>query len=261
MKVEVAEPGSMTFGPEVFGVLVQYPATDGTVGDLTGLVERAHAAGAMVVVATDLLALTLLRSPGELGVDVAVGSAQRFGVPPGFGGPHAAFFATRDAFRRGLPGGWWGCRRFAGTAGVAVIAGHGGSSRSAGEGHFEHLHGTGAPGEHGNGLCLLPWACRPQGHRGSCPRADRPSGVGAGPIGIAVVNPTFFDTLTVEVPDAAAVLATAREFGVNLRLVDGRRVGLSLDEATTAQEVDLLLRIFGGGTAPGFGWWIRRRWP
>ena len=88
----------------LFGVLVQYPATDGVVRDFAGLAERAHAAGALLVVATDLLALTLLRSPGELGADVALGSAQRFGVPMGYGGPHAAFFATQEEHKRHLPG-------------------------------------------------------------------------------------------------------------------------------------------------------------
>ena len=89
---------------KLFGVLVQYPATDGVIHDFAGLAERAHAAGALLVMATDLLALTLLRSPGELGADIAVGSAQRFGVPMGYGGPHAAFFATRDEYKRHMPG-------------------------------------------------------------------------------------------------------------------------------------------------------------
>ena len=91
-------------GQKLFGVLVQYPATDGVVRDFSGFAERAHAAGALLVMATDLLALTLLRSPGELGADVALGSAQRFGVPMGYGGPHAAFFATKEEHKRHLPG-------------------------------------------------------------------------------------------------------------------------------------------------------------
>ena len=92
------------FSGKVFGALVQYPDTYGAIHDYTGLVEPAHAAGALVTVATDLLALTLLKPPGEFGADIAVGSAQRFGVPLGYGGPHAAFFATRDEFKRHLPG-------------------------------------------------------------------------------------------------------------------------------------------------------------
>ena len=89
---------------EFFGLLLQYPSTDGYVGDYSEFITRAHASGAYVVVATDLLALTLLRSPGEFGADVAVGSSQRFGVPLGFGGPHAAFLATKEEFRRQMPG-------------------------------------------------------------------------------------------------------------------------------------------------------------
>jgi glycine dehydrogenase len=99
---------------DVFGVLVQYPSTDGAVHDYRAACERAHAVNALVVVATDLLALTLLTPPGEWGADVAVGSTQRFGVPMGYGGPHAAFFATRDEFKRQVPGRIIGSRATAG---------------------------------------------------------------------------------------------------------------------------------------------------
>ena len=103
--VIVGDVGALDFvAHDLFGVLVQYPATDGTIRDYADLVRQAHEAGALVVVATDLLALTLLRPPGEFGADIAVGSSQRFGVPMGFGGPHAAYFATRDAYKRSTPG-------------------------------------------------------------------------------------------------------------------------------------------------------------
>ncbi len=92
------------FSRPTFGVLVQYPDTDGNIDDYASFAAQAHAAGALVVVATDLLALTLLRPPGEFGADIAVGSSQRFGVPMGYGGPHAAFMATRDAYKRIMPG-------------------------------------------------------------------------------------------------------------------------------------------------------------
>jgi glycine dehydrogenase len=104
IELVVGRPEVFEFNEKVFGVLVQYPDTYGGIHDHTGFVEQAHAAGAMVVVAADLLALTLLKPPGEFGADIAVGSAQRFGVPLGYGGPHAAFFATRDAFKRHMPG-------------------------------------------------------------------------------------------------------------------------------------------------------------
>ena len=105
-----------SFEPGVIGALVQYPATDGAVRDFRALCERAHAAGALVTAATDLLALTLLTPPGEWGADIAVGNSQRFGVPMGYGGPHAAFFATRDAYKRFMPGRIIGVSRTA-TAG------------------------------------------------------------------------------------------------------------------------------------------------
>ena len=104
VRVEVGEPETFAFGAGVIGALVQYPATDGAVRDFRTLCERAHAAKALVTAATDLLALTLLAPPGEWGADIAVGNSQRFGVPMGYGGPHAAFFATRDAYKRFLPG-------------------------------------------------------------------------------------------------------------------------------------------------------------
>src|SRR3569623_2730071 len=103
-EVRVDDPANFEFGNGVVGCLVQYPATDGAVRDYAPLCARAHEAGALVTVATDLLALAMLKPPGEWGADVAVGNSQRFGVPLGYGGPHAAFFATKDEFKRQLPG-------------------------------------------------------------------------------------------------------------------------------------------------------------
>src|SRR3954470_19171409 len=104
VEILVADPNTFQFGTGVIGALVQYPATDGAIRDFRGLCEAAHAADALVTAATDLLALTLLTPPGEWGADIAVGNSQRFGVPLGYGGPHAAFFATRDEYKRYLPG-------------------------------------------------------------------------------------------------------------------------------------------------------------
>ena len=104
IEIVVGDHENFSFGEKVFGALVQYPDTFGAICDYSGFAEKAHAAGAMLTVATDLLALTLIKPPGEFGADIAVGSAQRFGVPLGYGGPHAAFFATRDEFTRQMPG-------------------------------------------------------------------------------------------------------------------------------------------------------------
>ena len=104
IEVVVGNHETFAFSEKVFGALVQYPDTFGAIHDFSGFAEKAHAAGAMLTVATDLLALTLIKPPGEFGADIAVGSAQRFGVPLGYGGPHAAFFATRDEFKRQMPG-------------------------------------------------------------------------------------------------------------------------------------------------------------
>ena len=104
MEVVVGNHETFAFNENVFGALVQYPDTFGAIHDYSGFAEKAHAVGAMLTVATDLLALTLIKPPGEFGADIAVGSAQRFGVPLGYGGPHAAFFATRDEFKRQMPG-------------------------------------------------------------------------------------------------------------------------------------------------------------
>ena len=104
LKVQVADPARFSFTPGVIGALVQYPTTEGAIEDYARLCAAAHAAGALVTAATDLLALTLVQPPGEWGADIAIGSSQRFGVPMGYGGPHAAFFATRDEYKRHLPG-------------------------------------------------------------------------------------------------------------------------------------------------------------
>ena len=104
IEVVVGSHEQFSFTEKVFGALVQYPDTFGAIHDYSGFAEKAHAAGALLAVATDLLALTLIKPPGEFGADIAIGSAQRFGVPLGYGGPHAAFFATRDEFKRQMPG-------------------------------------------------------------------------------------------------------------------------------------------------------------
>ena len=227
--------------PDVIGALVQYPATDGAVRDFRAVCERAHAAGALVTAATDLLALTLLTPPGEWGADVAVGNSQRFGVPLGYGGPHAAFFATRDEYKRYLPGriigvskdataarrSAWRCRRASSTSGA------------------RRRPATSAPRR----CCSPSWrACTPSttGPKGSgaSPSGCTPATVLAGqraPPAAAIASCTsdFFDTLCVEAHGWALprLLDAARAREINLRPLSATRLGVALDETVTLGDV------------------------
>ncbi|WP_200214420.1 aminomethyl-transferring glycine dehydrogenase [Micromonospora coerulea] len=232
---------------EFFGLHLQYPGASGAVRDHAGLVEAAHAIGALVTVAADLLALTLLRPPGEVGADIAAGTSQRFGVPMGFGGPHAGYLAVRAGLERMLPGR---------LVGVSRDADGNPAYRLALQTREQHIRREKATSNICTAQVLLavmagmyavyhgPDGLRSIARRTHDMAARLAAGLRAG--GVEVADVAFFDTVTATVPGRAAeVVAAAAERNVNLRLVDADRVGISCDETTTAAHLRSVWAAFG----------------
>ena len=233
-----------------FGVLLQYPGVNGEVRDYRAACEKLHAAGSMVIVAADLLALTLLTPPGEWGADVVVGNSQRFGVPLGFGGPHAGYLATRDEFKRSMSGR---------LVGVTVDAQGNQAYRLALQTREQHIRREKATSNICTAQVLLAVMAGmyavyhgPAGLARIARRVHRQTAIlaaGLQGMGFELANATFFDTVTVRVEDAAAIHQQAAARNINLRRIDDKHVGVSLDETVTRDDLANLFAIFGNGKA------------
>ncbi|WP_434982859.1 aminomethyl-transferring glycine dehydrogenase [Xanthomonas arboricola] len=230
---------------ECFGVLLQYPDSFGHIGDHAALADAVHAQGGLVAVATDLLALTLIAAPGEWGADIVVGNSQRFGVPFGFGGPHAAFMACRDAYKRSMPGR---------LIGVSIDAAGNPAYRLTLQTREQHIRREKATSNICTAQVLLAVMASmyavyhgPEGLTRIARRTHRLAAILAAALrGAGVtVGEQFFDTLHVKAIDADAIHAKARAAGINLRAIDSEAVGISLDETSTRADVVALAALFG----------------
>jgi glycine dehydrogenase len=256
VEVVVGDLASELNTQDCFGVLLQYPASNGEIHDCKDIIAKAHSKGALAVVAADLLALTLLEPPGEYGADVVVGTSQRFGVPLGFGGPHAAYFATKDAHKRVMPGR---------LVGVSIDRRNAKAYRLAMQTREQHIRREKATSNICTAQVLLANIAGmfasyhgPEGLKTIARRVHRLTATlaeGLRGLEYPVTTEHFFDTIWVNTgAHTPAVLAAAREQSMNLREVDEATVGISLDETTRREDVELLWSVFAapGAKIPSF---------
>ena len=252
LTVHVLPYDKFEFGPQVFGALVQYPATDGAIRDYSSVCDDAHAHDALVTVAADLLSLALLSPPGEWGADIVVGNTQRFGVPLGYGGPHAGFLATRDEYKRQIPGRIIGVSRDA--DGAPAL-------RMALQTREQHIRREKATSNICTAQVLLAVVASmyavyhgPDGIERIARRVHQLTAAlaeGIRRLGLRVVHEDYFDTVRIDLGAANAqdVIARAAESGVNLRRLGDHEIGVSLDETTSSADVVDLLKLFNGSSA------------
>lgn len=242
----VVGPAAEIGSQEIFGALLQYPGTTGEASDLTSLIEQAHEQKALVAVASDLLSLALLKPPGEMGADIVLGSAQRFGVPMGFGGPHAAFLAARDAYKRSAPGRIIGVSKD--TKGNTAL-------RMAMQTREQHIRRDKATSNICTAQALLANMSSfyavyhgPDGIRTIAERVHRLTkilAVGLANGGFELLHESYFDTITVRSDQNAAIIQKSAANGINLRSLPCGAIGISLDETTTPDDVNQLFHLFG----------------
>ncbi len=255
IEVVIGSHENFSFSEKVFGALVQYPDTFGAIHDYSGFTEKAHAAGAMVTIATDLLALTLIKPPGEFGADIAVGSAQRFGVPLGYGGPHAAFFATRDEFKRQMPGRIIGVSKDSrGKPALRLALGT----------REQHIRREKATSNICTAQALLAnmaslYACYhgPEGLKRIAQRINALTGalaLGLEELGCKIIAEQFFDTLCVKTikQPAEDIFKIAGTHHFNFRLIDEETIGISLDETTSVKDLIVIWQIFNNDKSVSF---------